>query len=104
GRRRVPMLMNRPAYSAPFVEGAIPTVSTLLPTEAITTEWAWGGSTGKGVKIAVIDSGIDAAHPAIGGSLRGYHAVALASHGLTHDDAPHGDAFGHGTACAGIIR
>lgn len=98
------MLTNRPAYSAPFIEGAIPTIPALLPTDAITAEWAWGGSTGAGVKVAVIDSGIDADHPAVGGGVGGYHAISLAPHGLVHDDAPHSDAFGHGTACAGIIR
>ena len=29
-------------------------------------DWAWGGSTGAGVSVAIIDSGIDAAHPAVG--------------------------------------
>ena len=32
----------------------------------ITEKWAWGGSTGEGVKVAVIDSGIDATHPRVG--------------------------------------
>src|SRR5262249_36537132 len=70
----------------------------------VTREWAWGGSTGKGIKVAVIDSGIDAAHPAIGGNVNGYAAVVDGPEGLTFDTAPHSDAFGHGTACAGIVR
>jgi len=71
---------------------------------AITADWAWDGSTGAGVKVAIIDSGIEADHPAVGGRIAGYHAITIAPHGLVHSDAPHGDSFGHGTACAGIIR
>lgn len=98
------MSTNRPAYSAPFIEGAPPSVPALLPTSAITADWAWGGSTGAGVKVAIIDSGIESAHPAIVGAIAGYHTIDLGPHGLVHSDAPHGDNFGHGTACAGIIR
>ena len=75
-----------------------------MPFDRITPEWAWGGSTGAGVKVAVIDSGIDADHPAVGGRISGYVAVTDGPLGLLHDTEPHGDSFGHGTACAGIIR
>jgi subtilisin family serine protease len=69
----------------------------------IDREWAWGGSTGKGVKVAVIDSGVDAAHPAVGG-VEGYVAISEGPYGLVYDTEPHEDLFGHGNACAGIIR
>jgi len=54
--------------------------------------------------VAVIDSGIDAAHPAIGRPVA--NGVAISSDGdeLVYDDRPHDDVFGHGTACAAIIR
>jgi subtilisin family serine protease len=56
------------------------------------------------VKVAIIDSGVDAAHPAVGG-VQGYVAIAEAGDGtLVYDEAPHDDLFGHGTACAGIVR
>ena len=73
----------------------------------ITPEWAWGGSTGAGVRVAVIDSGIDTTHPALD------HCVDVAGGVTVETDGaggvqvvpgPHGDAFGHGTACAGIIH
>ena len=32
----------------------------------IDKDWAWGGATGAGVTVAVVDSGVDAAHPAVG--------------------------------------
>jgi hypothetical protein len=56
------------------------------------------------VKVAVIDSGIDAEHPAVGGHLGGYVVLTDGLLGLLHDTEPHGDSYGHGTACAGIIR
>ena len=71
----------------------------------IDKEWAWGGATGTGVTVAVVDSGIDAAHPAVGSVER---AVALRWDSETSQvitaEGPHDDLFGHGTACAGIIR
>jgi subtilisin len=40
----------------------------------IDKEWAWGGASGAGITVAVVDSGIDAGHPAVG---RVERAVAL---------------------------
>ena len=94
----------RPAYSR---ESAVlrlpgaPTLSDLSP------EWAWGGATGRGVRVAVIDSGVEADHDALEGcvDVAGGIAVRTDSSGATIDDpTPHTDDFGHGTACAGIIH
>jgi subtilisin family serine protease len=75
-----------------------------LDDRTITREWAWGGSTGAGVRVAVIDSGIEAGHPAVG-AVQGSVAISTGpGDELVYDEAPHADAFGHGTACAGIIR
>jgi subtilisin len=71
----------------------------------IDKQWAWGGASGAGIVAAVVDSGIDAAHPAVGAIDR---AVALRWDPETDEvittEGPHEDLFGHGTACAGIIR
>lgn len=84
-------------------DGAAPVRPLRLP-EPITPEWAWGGSTGGGVKVAVVDSGIDASHPAVG-SVAGGVAFELSPEGeITAAEGPHDDLYGHGTACAGIIR
>jgi subtilisin family serine protease len=93
----------RPAWSSAFAPEALQSLEPIRPIDDLTPEWAWGGSTGAGVKVAVIDSGIDAAHPAVG---RVSGQVAISQHGeeLAYDVEPHDDAFGHGTACAGIIR
>jgi subtilisin family serine protease len=100
------MASSRPAYSAAFAPEAIRLLPPSMPAGGITPEWAWGGSTGAGVKVAVIDSGIDADHPAVG-PVQGYVAFQESSDKpgeLVEETAPHEDAFGHGTACAGIVR
>lgn len=66
--------------------------------------WAWGGSTGAGVRVCIVDSGVDANHPRVGTV---QSAVAVSDDGegaLTVVDDAEGDLFGHGTACAAIIR
>jgi subtilisin len=95
---------KQPAFSNVFAPGALRTLRAVQPIDDLTADWAWGGSTGRGVKVAVIDSGIDATHPALGGPIQGYVAPAEGPNGFTYDTATHDDAFGHGTACAAIIR
>jgi subtilisin family serine protease len=73
--------------------------------DGFTAEQAWGGSTGKGVRVAVIDSGVENTHPAIAGAVtRWCQPERDAAGKVTFSFAPHTDAFGHGTACGGIIR
>ena len=73
--------------------------------ESITWEQAFEGSTGRGVKVAVIDSGIDNDHPAMPGAVRGWAEPIADDEGTTtYTLEPHGDLFGHGTACAGVIH
>src|ERR1051325_397145 len=93
-----------PAYSAAFSPDNIKRIPAVHPLDDITADWAWKNSTGAGVKVAVIDSGIDASHPAIGGKVDGYVAITEGPNGLECDERPHEDLFGHGTAGAAIIR
>jgi subtilisin family serine protease len=67
-----------------------------------TREWAWGGSTGKGVRVAIVDSGVDPDHPLVGAVQQ---AVTIGDPD-TVEVLPdtEGDLCGHGTACAGIVR
>src|SRR5919201_1031882 len=71
--------------------------------ERVTREWAWGGATGKGVRVCVLDSGVEQGHPDVG---KVDQAVAIALVGdETHvEEDDEGDTCGHGTACAGIIH
>jgi subtilisin family serine protease len=92
------------AWSSPFTDEALKLVPPIPLLEGIRSEHGqWSEATGKGIKVAVIDSGIDATHPAVG-SVAGYLAIDEGPDGLTYDTHPHTDAFGHATACAGIIR
>jgi subtilisin family serine protease len=98
-------VVTRPAWSSAFTPEALRVLNAVKPLEEIGPEWAFGTSTGKGVKVAVVDSGIDANHPVISGSVSGYVAISEMPDGeLVYETEPHADAFGHGTACAGIIR
>lgn len=96
----------RPAWSEAFEATTLRAVHPLPVPERLTKDWAWGGSTGRGVTVAVIDSGVDADHPQVGrvdgGAALSYDADA---EGLARvEEGPHEDLFGHGTACAAIIR
>lgn len=58
----------------------------------------WHDRTGRGVRVAVIDSGIHADHPHIGGIAGG---TSVCEHGEGFDIS---DRIGHGTAVAAAIR
>lgn len=95
---------RRPAYSGQFQPDALASLASIPTLDDITPDWAWGGSTGRGVKVAVIDSGIDASHPDVG-SVQGYVGVRTGANGVVeYNTDPHPDGYGHGTACAGLIR
>ena len=72
--------------------------------ERVTGEWAWGGSTGEGVTVCILDSGVEHGHPLVG-ELERSVAVSLGEDGepVVEEDGA-GDLCGHGTACAGIVR
>ena len=58
--------------------------------------------TGRGVKVAVVDSGIEPNHPKIGPIAGGVGFCTVAD-GIQREE-DFSDRAGHGTACAGIIR
>ena len=93
-----------PAYGRDSAVVRLPGAVSLAD---LSPDWAWGGATGKGVRVAVIDSGIEADHPALDGQVDAEGGIALrvgADDEVLETPGPHGDAFGHGTACAGIIH
>jgi subtilisin family serine protease len=99
---------QRPAWSEAFIAESLRTLNLSGPLANVTREWAWQGSTGAGVRVAVIDSGIEADHPQLGGSVKGgigieYDPSAENNLRYTVEEAPE-DMYGHGTACAGIIH
>jgi subtilisin len=95
--------VTTPAWSGAFDPDRLSPVIP-LPIGAPVREWAMEGATGSGVKVAIIDSGVDAAHPMVG-EIAGYVALDVTPDGeVDVTEGPHADLVGHGTACAAIIR
>jgi subtilisin family serine protease len=95
----------KPAWSWKFEPGALAAVVVDLPSR-ITREWAWGGGTGAGVRVGIIDSGVDASHPRVG-SVAGGAAFEYDPRAPSRVRVLEGefqDVQGHGTACASIVR
>lgn len=64
-----------------------------------------GECTGAGVKVAIIDSGIDVAHPALDGlKLSDDVTVSCDGVNLRIEEGVGGDVYGHGTAVASLLR
>ncbi|MEZ4298808.1 MAG: S8 family serine peptidase [Polyangiaceae bacterium] len=59
---------------------------------------------GKGVRVAVVDSGVDPMHPWLDGAKLAHFAVERKGEMWTLQPSDAGDQSGHGTACAGIIH
>jgi len=70
---------------------------------AVTPEKVWQGRTGRGVSVALIDSGIDASHPALRGCVKDAVEASREGGRIFFHPSTSGDTAGHGTACAGII-
>ena len=92
-----------PAWSLP--KDAVDRIS--LPgdwPDRVTREWAFGGSTGAGARVCILDSGVEADHPLVEG-LESAVAISVGEDEeviVTEDEE--GDLSGHGTACAGVVR
>jgi subtilisin family serine protease len=71
--------------------------------DAIDRDWAWGGSTGRGARVCLIDSGVDPGHPSVG-PLSGSWAAEPSGDSIAVVEEPPQDPCGHGTAAAGIVR
>jgi subtilisin family serine protease len=73
----------------------------------LTINWLVKNSTGRGVEVAVIDSGIDASHPALQGKVKRACVVHDRGDGqIEYKEIPGEksyDSFGHGSGVAGII-
>lgn len=95
---------GRPAWTR---ESAVLRLPGAVSLEDLSPAWAWGGATGKGVRVAVIDSGVESDHPYLEGcvDVEAGIEVKMDTDGQTADHpGPHDDSFGHATAVAGIIH
>jgi subtilisin family serine protease len=92
-----------PAWSLPRDAASAITLANPLP-ERVDRSWAIEGSTGAGVRVCILDSGVEPNHPLVG-DLQGAVVMSVDEEGgpvATPDEE--GDLCGHGTACAGIVR
>jgi subtilisin len=93
--------LDLPAWSEPFtdVEG----LARRMRLRGIGRDWAWGGSTGAGIRVGIVDSGLEVSHPRLNGRVVQSVAVELADGEprVVPDDGA--DLYGHATACGGII-
>src|SRR5207244_3467989 len=89
-----------PAWSLPA--GAVEPIAVEWP-ERVTRHWAWEGASGAGVRVCILDSGVEAGHALVGG-LQGAVVIDVEEGKVTVTDDEEGDLCGHGTACAGIVR
>jgi subtilisin len=91
-----------PAWSLPADGAAQIAVQRAWPDE-VTREWAWGGASGAGVRVCILDSGVEGDHPLVGSVERAV-AVSVENDEAVIEEDEQGDLCGHGTACAGIVR
>ena len=96
--------LSRPHWSR---ESAVLRLPGVISLEDLSPDWAWGGSSGEGVRVAIVDSGIDASHPDLEGKVATEDGIVVSldeSGEVVVTPGQHEDLFGHGTACAGIIH
>jgi subtilisin len=94
-----------PAWGEPFAGDARASLGRGLPLGPMDREVAFGGTDGSGVRVAIIDSGVERGHPAIGDRLVASMVVEVDDEDArVTEDAAGTDVVGHGTACAGIIH
>jgi len=92
-----------PAWSLPRAAAERIAIEAPWP-DRVDRDWALEGATGRGVRVCILDSGIEFDHPSVG------DLAAAVSIRIGEDGEPiaepdeEGDLCGHGTACAGIVR
>lgn len=93
--------VDLPAWSEPFTN--IAGLARRMRLRGMSREWAWGGSTGAGVRVGIVDSGLEVDHPRLAGRVVESVAVELVDGDprVVPDDGE--DLYGHATACGGII-
>lgn len=99
------MTFPLPAWSEAFAADARPRLARgNTPFGRLDREAVFGDSDGRGVTVAIIDSGVDGKHPAVRGRVARHLRVDVdGDDAQVVDDPEARDLVGHGTACAGIV-
>jgi subtilisin len=92
-----------PGWALDAEEAEAARIQAIWP-HPVTREWAWGGSTGRGVRVCVVDSGVDADHPLVGRVERSLFVSRGEGGQERIVEDSEGDTSGHGNASAAIIR
>ena len=93
-----------PAWSEAFAADRRAALDRERPLGRLDREAIFGDADGRGVRVAVIDSGVDGTHPAVAGRLVRSLRVELDGEEVrVIEDPDASDVVGHGTACAGIV-
>ena len=92
-----------PAWSLPRDAGSAIALRNPLPAR-VDRAWALEGATGKGIRVCILDSGVETGHPLVG-RIASAVSIGLDAEGqtLVEPDTV-GDTCGHGTACASVVR
>jgi subtilisin family serine protease len=94
-----------PAWSHAFAGSSRARLLRDRPFGQMSRAEVFGASDGRGVTVAIIDSGVERDHPAIGGRLvRSLRVEPGGQAPQVIEDGAATDLVGHGTACAGIIH
>jgi subtilisin len=99
-----PPVTISPAWSEAFASSARAALARSTPLGRLDRSEVFGDADGRGVTVAVVDSGVDSRHPAFAGrSIRTLVVEVDGQEAQVIEDPSAVDLVGHGTACAGII-
>lgn len=71
--------------------------------DRIDADLAWSTTKGTGVKVAIVDTGIDMDHPDLQANVKGGYNTLVGTKGKYKDPDDFNDDNGHGSHCAGIV-